>query len=151
MPGVLSKLLELKFFAIVKITFEGGCDMRELELPESISSLVDHLQVVQLVWQGIPLQLPKFAVYSIIHHPVLDKSFYRNGRKMAMINLGRYQVPVIDPFRGDIEQAPEYIVIISHSRENRFGLYAYPADQVADDVHMPVRHRSVQRIVKDFV
>lgn len=125
--------------------------MRDLELPDSISSLVDHLQVVELVWQGIPLQLPKFAVYSTIHHPVLDKIFYRNGRKMAMIKLGRYQVPIIDPFRGDIEKAPEYIVIINHSRDNRFGLYAYPADHVAEDVHMPSHHRSVHRIVKDFV
>lgn len=125
--------------------------MRDLELPDSISSLVDQLQVVQLVWQGIPLQLPKFAVYSVIHEPVFDSLFYRNGRRMAMVKLGRYQVPVIDPFRGDIDDAPNYLVIISHSRDNLFGLYAYPADHVTDDVYIPMNHRSVKRIVRDFV
>lgn len=125
--------------------------MRELELPNSISSLVDQLQVVQLVWQGIPLQLPKFAVYSVIKDPVFDSVFYRNGRKMALLKLERYEVPVIDPFRGDIDQAPAYLVIISHSKGNRFGLYAYPADHVEENVLIPNYHRSVRRIVRDFV
>ncbi|WP_343856846.1 hypothetical protein [Aliiglaciecola litoralis] len=125
--------------------------MSHIELPDSIANLVDELQVVQLVWQGIPLQLPKFAVYCIIDNPVFDRFIYRNNRRMALIKLGRYEVPVIDPFRGNIDQAPEHVVIISHSKDDRFGLYAYPADHVTDDVHIPLYHRSVKRIVRDFV
>ena len=125
--------------------------MRDIDLPDSISELVDHLQIVQLLWQGIPVQLPKFAVYAVLNDPVFDYYFYRNGRKMAMIKFGRYQIPVIDPFRGDIDTTPRHIVIISHARENRFGLYAYPADYVDESLQLPVNHRSVNRIVKDFV
>ncbi|WJG08974.1 hypothetical protein [Aliiglaciecola sp. LCG003] len=125
--------------------------MRDLELPDAIASLIDELQVVQVTWLGIPLQLPKFAVYSIVPNPVFDRHFYRNGRRMAMVRLGRYEVPVIDPFRGHIDQPPKYLVIITHSKENRFGLYAYPADHVEDNVQVPKYHRSVRRIVQDFI
>ncbi len=125
--------------------------MREIDLPEPIAALVEQLHVVQFIWQGIPLQLPKFCVYSIIDHPVFDKTVFRNGRRIALVKLGRYEIPVIDPFRGHIESEPEHLVIISHSKGNRFGLYGYPADHVADDLHLPTNHRSVRRIVKDFV
>lgn len=125
--------------------------MRDLELPDSISNLVDHLQIVQLTWQSIPIQLPKFAVYSIISRPVFDEYFYRNGRKMALLKLGRYQIPVIDPFRGDIHQPPDNVVVISHSKGNRFGLYGYPAESVESSIRIPVKHHSVTRIIRDFV
>lgn len=125
--------------------------MRNLDLPDSISELVDHLHVVQLIWQGIPIQLPKFAVYAVVDDPVFDHYFYRNGRKMAMVHFGRYSIPVIDPFRGDIDSPPAHIVIISHCRANRFGLYAYPADKVEAGLQLPESHHSVNRIVRDFV
>lgn len=125
--------------------------MKDLDLPDSISDLVDHLQVVQVMWQGIPIQLPKFAVYAVLDDPVFDFFFYRNCKKMAMVSFGRYQVPVIDPFRADLDSTPAHIVIISHTRANRFGLYAYPADSVDAGLRLPISHRSVKRIVKDFV
>lgn len=140
------------FVAIVNINRPiKWCVMSHIELPDSISNLVDELQVVQLVWQGIPLQLPKFAVYSIINNPVFDRFIYRNNRRIALIKLGRYEVPVIDPFRGNIDQAPNHVVIISHSKGDRFGLYAYPADHIAEDISIGLHHRSVKRIVRDFV
>lgn len=125
--------------------------MRDVELPESIASLTDELQVVELVWQGVPVQLPKFAVYSILNKPVFDRFIYRNGRQIGVIELGRYNVPVIDPFRGDIDQSPEHVVIISHCKGARFGLYGYPADYVDANMQLPLYHRSVGRIIRDFV
>lgn len=125
--------------------------MRELDLPNTLSTLVDQLQVVQFSWQGIPIQLPKFAVYAILDNPVFDRYFYRNGRKMALMSTDKYTVPVIDPFRGSIESAPNHLVIISHTRDNRFGLYAYPADHIEEEFALPIEHRSVHRITKDFV
>ncbi|MCV2884677.1 hypothetical protein OE749_08210 [Aestuariibacter sp. AA17] len=129
----------------------GDNIMRDIELPDSISKLVDHLNIVQLFWQGIPIQLPRFAVYAILDKPVFDNYFYRDGRKMALIRVDRYQIPVIDPFRGNIERPPAHVVIISHIRANRFGLYGYPADVVQDDIYLPPEHRSVKRIIRDFV
>lgn len=125
--------------------------MREVKLPQVVSSLIDRLQIVEIVWHGIALHLPKFAVYSVLKDPVFDRYFYRNGRKMGLIHFGRYNIPVIDPLRGDLEQPPKYVVIVSHSRDNLFGLYAYPADHVDEHIEIPFMHRSVQHIVKDFV
>lgn len=125
--------------------------MRNIELPDCIAHLAEQLHIVQISWQGIPIQLPKFAVYSVLERPVFDRFFFREGRKLALVKLGRYQVPVIDPFRGDIESSPRFIVIISHSRENRFGLYAYPADSVEESTFNANHRQSIQRIVKDYV
>jgi hypothetical protein len=125
--------------------------MREVELPPVVSKLIDNLQIVQLDWHGITIQLPKFAVYAVLENPVFDKYFYRNGRKMGLIRFGRYHIPVLDPLRRDLQQTPNFVVIVSHSRDNLFGLYAYPADKVNDSIEIPYMHRAVNYIVKDFV
>ncbi|MBE1302240.1 MAG: hypothetical protein GJ680_20310 [Alteromonadaceae bacterium] len=125
--------------------------MHELPLPSSLSSLVEKLQVVQFYRRNIPIQLPKFAVYAVLDQPVFDKFVYREKRKIGLIRLGKYLVPVIDPFRGELEELPEHVVVISQHRGNKFGLFGYPADDVVYDVELPFYHRSVRNIVKDFV
>lgn len=125
--------------------------MRETILPDSINCLCNGLLVSELTWQGVPFRLPKFAIYATIDAPVFDRFFFRHGRKVGLLKLGRYQVPVIDPFRGHLEPAPEHVAVVSHSRGNRFGLYGYPADHIEEDIYLPYEHASVKRIVKDFV
>jgi hypothetical protein len=125
--------------------------MREVELPQVVSKLIDNLQIVQLDWHGVTIQLPKFAVYAVLERPVFDKYFYRNGRKMGLIQFGRYHIPVLDPLRKDLHETPNFVVIVSHCRDNLFGLYAYPADKVNDSIEIPYMHRAVNYIVKDFV
>ncbi|MFT4940252.1 MAG: hypothetical protein ACI88A_003304 [Paraglaciecola sp.] len=125
--------------------------MKAFKLPESITSLVERLKIVQISWHDVPVQIPKFAIYAILPAPIFDKIIIRNGRKIALIRFGRYQIPVLDPFRSDIEPKPNFAVIISHCRDNRFGLYGFPADHIEDEIDMPMYHQSVQRIVKDFV
>jgi hypothetical protein len=89
--------------------------MRELDLPNTLSTLVEQLQVVQFSWQGIPIQLPKFAVYAVLDNPVFDRYFYRNGRKMAIVTTDKYSVPVIDPFRGRITLSLSAIHVVTVS------------------------------------
>ena len=125
--------------------------MREVDLPPVFSKLIEKLQIVQLEWHGITIQLPKFAVYAVLADPVFDRYFYRNGRKMGLIQFGRYSIPVVDPLRGDLNQAPDFVVIVSHSRDNLFGLYAYPADFVDESIEISYMHQAVPYIVKDFV
>ena len=125
--------------------------MKAFELPKSISSLAQELQIIQINWQGVTVQIPKFAVYSIIENPVFDKIVYKNGREIGLLSFGRYTIPILDPFRGNIEPTPNYAVVISHSRGNLFGLYGYPADVVDPDVHISSYHGSVSRIVRDYV
>ena len=125
--------------------------MKAFELPKSILSLAEELQIIQINWHGVTVQIPKFAVYAVIEKPIFDKIIYKNERNVGLLNFGRYSIPILDPFRGDIELQPNYAVVISHSRGNLFGLYGYPADCVDPDVHISSYHGSVPRIVRDYV
>lgn len=125
--------------------------MKTFELPKSISSLVNELQIIQMVWQGVPVQIPKFAIYATIKNPQFDQTVSRNGRKIGVLKFARYTIPVLDPFRGDIEFHPNFALIISHSRGNRFGLYGYPADHIESEIQLSSTHGSVCRIVRDYV
>ena len=125
--------------------------MKTFELPKSISSLAKELQIIQMVWQGVPVQIPKFAVYAIIEKPIFDKIIFRNGRQIGLMRLSRYNIPILDPFRGDMEFHPNFALIISHSRGNRFGLYGYPADHIETNIQLSSSHGSVCRIVRDYV
>ena len=125
--------------------------MKTFELPKSITSLTEKLQIVQMDWQGIPVQIPKFAVYAMLEKPLFDKIVFRNGRQIGLLHFARYQIPILDPFRGDIDFQPNFALIISHSRGNRFGLYGYPADHIDTDMQLDSSHGSVCRIVNDYV
>ncbi|MFT4808412.1 MAG: hypothetical protein ACI9LX_001743 [Paraglaciecola sp.] len=125
--------------------------MKTFELPRSISSLAEKLQIIEMVWQGVPVQIPKFAVYAIIEKPIFDKVVFRNDRHIGLLYLARYKIPVLDPFRGDIDFHPNFALIISHSRGNRFGLYGYPADHIESNIQLSSSHGSVCRIVKNYV
>ena len=125
--------------------------MKTFELPKSISSLAEELQVVQMTWQGVPVQIPKFAVYAIIKKPLFDRVVHSSDRQIGLMNFARYQIPILDPFRGDIDFQPNFALIISHSRGNRFGLYGYPADHIESNIQLSSTHASVMRIVRDYV
>ncbi|WP_299082440.1 hypothetical protein [uncultured Paraglaciecola sp.] len=125
--------------------------MKTFELPKSISSLASQLQIVQMVWQNVAVQIPKFAVYAIIEKPVFHKVVIRRGRKIGLLTLSRYTIPVLDPFRGDIDFYPNYALIISHSRGNCFGLYGYPADHIELDKQLSATNGAVGKIVKHYL
>jgi hypothetical protein len=125
--------------------------MKTFDLPKSISSLAGELQIMQMTWQGVPMQIPKFAVYAIIEKPRFDKTVLRNNRKIGLLNFGRYQIPVLDPFRTSMDFHPNFALIISHSRGNRFGLYGYPADHIESNILQPSNHAAVHRIVRDYL
>ena len=125
--------------------------MKTFELPKSISSLAEKLQVVEMVWQGVPVQIPKFAIYAIIEKPIFDEVVFKNGRQIGLLYFARYKIPVLDPFRGDIDCHPNFALIISHSRGNRFGLYGYPADHIESNLQISSSNGAVRRIVKDYV
>jgi hypothetical protein len=125
--------------------------MKTFDLPKSISSLAEELQIIQIVWKGVYVQIPKFAVYAIIEKPIFDKTVLKNNRKIGILHFGRYQIPVLDPFRGDIDFHPNFALIMTHSRGNHFGLYGYPGDYIDSNILLSSSHSSVCRIVKDYV
>lgn len=125
--------------------------MQTSKLPQSIRVLVEQLQVVEVTWQGVPIQVPKFAVYAIINTPVFDQIIYRNGRQIGLLKLARYNIPVLDPFKANVEHMPKFAIIMSHCRGNLFGLYGYTVDHVACDINLPFHHGSVPRIVQAYI
>ena len=125
--------------------------MREIHLPDAMSNLIKNLQIVQIEWRDVPIQIPKFAVYAVIDNPVIESYVYRENRRVGLLKQKHYSIPVIDPFRGSLVEAPKHVVVVSHTKGNRFGLFGYPADTVDRNISLPFYHRSVNRIVKDFV
>ncbi|MEO9944284.1 hypothetical protein [Paraglaciecola sp.] len=125
--------------------------MKTFELPKSISSLAETLKIVQMTWQGVTVQVPKFAVYATIDNPVFDGAVYRQGRRIALMKCGRYQIPILDPFRGDIKNSARYALIISHSRGNRFGLYGYPADDIRADLYLSASHSCALELAQNYL
>lgn len=125
--------------------------MGECSLPKSISGLVESLQVVQFYRRNIPIQVPKFAVYATLDNPVFDRFIHREGRRIGLIRLERYLVPVIDPLRADLQDEANHVLVISQSKGNKFGLFGYPADEIISDIELPFYHRAVGQIVRDFV
>lgn len=125
--------------------------MSQSSLPDSITQLVQNLQLVSFTWQGLPVQVPKFAVYAILDKPVFDCHIYHHGRRMGQLSFGRYTIPVLDPLHGNLDTPPAHAVILTHCRNNKFGLYGLPADVIHQPISLPFYHGAVKRIVKDFV
>ncbi|MEP1447886.1 MAG: hypothetical protein ABJK37_17425 [Paraglaciecola sp.] len=125
--------------------------MKIYELPKSISSLINELQVVQIDWQNIPIQIPKFAVYAILENPLFDQFMFRNGKRIGLLQLGQYTVPVIEPFRADTEFHANFAVIISHNRGNHFGLYGFPADNLEADLRLSRSDGAANTIVSEYL
>jgi hypothetical protein len=47
---------------------------------------------------------------------------------VPILKLGDYHVPIWDPMHNELKQVPKLAVILTHQEEEKFGLYAYPAD-----------------------
>lgn len=125
--------------------------MSKVSLPESIHALTESLQLIELSWFGVPIQVPKFSVYAVIPNPVFDDVIERKGRVVGIMRMGRYLVPVLDPFKSDMTTPPKFAVIVSLTKKNHFGLFAYPADHVEYNVQIPIEHSSVESLVRDFI
>lgn len=124
--------------------------MKTYELPKSISSLVNELHVVQIGWQNITIQIPKFAVYAMIENPLFDQIIVRNSKRIGLLHLGQYTVPVIEPFRADTEFQTNFAVIISHNRGNHFGLYGFPADNLEAKLRLSWTSGAATAIVSEY-
>ncbi|MCC2617874.1 hypothetical protein LJ739_16600 [Aestuariibacter halophilus] len=125
--------------------------MRELDLPDNLQPLVEHLQIAHITWHGVAFQLPRFAIYSVIPNPVCQRYMFRDGKRIGLMKLKRYWVPLVDPLQGTLDEQPAYAVVVSHCKGNRFGLYAYPADYVNQQARLRADHPRVSQLVAPFV
>lgn len=125
--------------------------MGQQQYRQYIQSLTERLQLVELEWNRRTFQIPQFAIYAVLHKPVFDKIVVHKNRHIALIEEGRYTIPVVDPFHEELAYAPEFVVVINHTRGNHFGLFAYPANKIKSNLSIPYNHHRVEQIVRDFV
>lgn len=79
------------------------------------------------------------------------KLYLKTADRLGFLHFARYKIPILDPFRGDIDSHPNFALIINHSRGNRFGLYGYPADHIVSNIQLSASDRAVCRIVRNYV
>lgn len=99
-----------------------------LAVPETVSSLLNKIKVERFWWDGVQVNVPFHCIYAIIPDPVPDRYVLINGSNVPVMNLGNYQVPIWDPMHKKIQEAPKYAIVLIHQEQEKFGLYAYPAD-----------------------
>jgi hypothetical protein len=81
----------------------------------------------------------------------MDRFFYHKGRRLGLLSLGGYEIPILYPLPTGTWFQPRYVVVISHTRDNCFGLYGYPADELKYNLHLDVEHQSVKGIVTPYL
>ncbi|QHJ12031.1 hypothetical protein FX988_02273 [Paraglaciecola mesophila] len=125
--------------------------MHAVPLPNSVSSLTDRLHVLEFHWHGVGLQIPKFALYACVPNPTFTCFVQRHHRQIAIMEFGRYTLPILDPLEDDLDEQANFVAIVSVARGNRFGLYGFPADNQGQNFTLPLDHESVPRIVQYFI
>ena len=97
-------------------------------LPKCLTDCIDSLMVNRFWWDGVQVNIPMHSVYAIIPDPVASYYTEISGKRVPVMELGKYRIPVWDPMHKDITTMPKYAMIIIHQETEKFGLYAYPAD-----------------------
>lgn len=103
-------------------------------LNQNVAKMVQSIELTSFTWDGVPVRVPVFSVYAIIQTPLITRSEYQNNKLIPIIELDKYTIPIVDPFGGVVEHAPNFAVVISQLVDNQFGLFAYPADHIEDNI-----------------
>ncbi|RDV24034.1 hypothetical protein DXV75_15830 [Alteromonas aestuariivivens] len=111
--------------------------MQISNIPQSIQPYVHNRILQPFVWQDIEWRVPYYQVYAKLENPVSDRVIYYKQQKIAVLELGRYEVPLFDPCHGGIVEMPAHAVVLSICKGNRFGLFAYPAQALLPLVFEP--------------
>ena len=103
-------------------------------LSHRVERWVKSIELTSFTWDGVPVRVPVFSVYAIIQSPVITRSEYQNNKLIPIIELDKYTIPIVEPFGGVVEHVPNFAVVISQRVDNQFGLFAYPADHIEDNI-----------------
>lgn len=101
-------------------------------LHSTLERWANTLDIIPFSWNGLPLNVPVYAVYATLPNPVIDHFAHHGDSLVPILRLGKYKVPLLDPTKEGITTAPNYAVVITHQEKSRFGLYAYPADHIEE-------------------
>lgn len=119
-------------------------------LHPTLAQWVDKIDIKPFSWNGLPLHVPVYSIYAIIPDPVADHYAYHGEQLIPVMKLDKYSVPLIDPSKEGIKHMPNYAVLISHIRDNAFGLFAYPADNIEDTYQISYVDWDISQNIKPF-
>lgn len=91
-----------------------------------------NIDITPISWDGVPLHLPVFQIYAIIPNPVFNGVLQKDKRQIPLIDVDQYQIPLVEPYGGEVTTPPNFAVILSHFVNEAFSLYAYPADNIEE-------------------
>ncbi|MBE1287140.1 MAG: hypothetical protein GJ671_05400 [Alteromonadaceae bacterium] len=98
----------------------------------SLNNMGQVIEITPISWDGVPLHIPKFQIYAIIPNPLFTSFHSKDGKRIPLIDVDQYQIPVLEPYGGLLDTPPNFAVVMSHHIQNEFSLYAYPADTIED-------------------
>lgn len=97
-------------------------------IPKEVSNLFDKIKVERFWWDGVQVNIPFHCIYAIIPNPVASHYTEINGIDVPILALGNYHIPIWDPTHKELKQMPQFAIVLTHQEDEKFGLYAYPAD-----------------------
>ncbi|MCP3429349.1 hypothetical protein [Opacimonas viscosa] len=115
-----------------------------------LAQWVDKIDIRPFSWNGLPLHVPVYSVYAIIPDPVADHFVYHGDILVPIMKFGKYSIPLIDPSKEGIKHMPKFAVVISYSRDNAFGLFAYPADNIEETYQITYADWDISQGTKPF-
>jgi len=68
-------------------------------LSHRVERWVKSIELTSFTWDGVPVRVPVFSVYAIIQSPVITRSEYQNNKLIPIIELDKYTIPIVEPFR----------------------------------------------------
>ncbi len=114
-------------------------------LPMCIERYANRLVLQPFLWMGREWRVPYYQVYARLSSPVAEDVVDYRSQKVAILRLGKYDVPLFDPCHQDMDVLPSHAVVLSHCEGNRFGLFAYPADTILQPLFLPLGTHSLRR------
>lgn len=92
-----------------------------------------HIEITPIVWDGVPFNIPVFAVYAIIKQPVFDRMVIKDDKLVPILKMDKYDIPIVEPHLKELTITPNFAIVLSHFINDEFSLYAFPADHVDDN------------------
>ncbi|MCU7553731.1 hypothetical protein OCL06_03855 [Alteromonas sp. ASW11-19] len=114
-------------------------------LPDCLKPYTQRLVIQPFLWRERQWRVPFYQVYARLSAPVAADFLTYRSKKVAILHLGKYHVPLFDPCRQGIDVLPAHAVVLSHCKGNRFGLYAFPADTVLAPLFLPLGTQYLRR------
>ena len=96
----------------------------------TLSDMTDYIDVLDYVWMGVPFNVPLFEVYAQIPNPVASRIVKYQQQNLHILKLAQYDVPLFEPLGMELDEMPNFAVVLADYQGAHFRLLARPADHI---------------------